>query len=194
MREELLTNCGGGELADESWDGFIIHERDIVPFTRRLHHDGIADGYGDDFDRYGSTFTTSYVLGHFGTGATVGDRVVDSTGTWELVGSWGGESEVECPGQRWDMKAERDAKGGETFKVKHAEAQLTPKPEVRHTSGRWYGDKRPNGRHAECIYCEERVGEEHGYLGDYVTIEVWKLIAERPEREEIAGTRGRTGK
>jgi len=186
LRDEQITRCTGEELEDTPWMGFSVNtDGEVKEFHRKLHHDDIADGYGDDFceDHYSATFATSYDLGYF-SGLKVGARVIDSTGTWELVGSYGGETEVPCPGRDWDPDTKESAPYDKPFKVQRSMAQLTPKRE-RRGGPRWYGDKRPNNRRAECIYCEERIGEEHGFLGDYVTVEVWKQIAELPTREEI---------
>lgn len=194
LRAEQITCCTGGELDDEPWTGFVIREdREPNPFKRRWHHDGLADGYGEDFRHADGEFATSYYLGaEYGTGVNVGERVVDATGTWELVKVFVGETEVSCPGREWNPDTQESASYDEPFKVQRSMAQLTPKPERRYARPRWYGDKRPNNRRATCVYCEERIGEEHGFLGVTIAVEIWKRIAELPTREELVKHMART--
>lgn len=198
LRVEQITLETGGGLSDTPWEGRILIGGEWKPFKRSWIVDGIPDGYGEglrkrDWRQPEETFQSTYYLGGvYGTGVNVGERVIDANGVWELVATFGGATEVECPARTYDHETGESTSSNKPRKVTRADAQLTAKPE-RRDSPRWYGDKRPNARRAECLYCENRVGEEHGYLGDdYTVVEVWKRIAEKPERDEIVESMARS--
>jgi hypothetical protein len=174
-------DCSGGW--HDAWKAKFVE--DGREFTRRFQIDGIPDGYGDAVEDRDGEYQSAYVLGHFG-GEKIGTRVIDAGGVWELVQTFGGESEVECPFRTYDPETQESTSSNDPRTVHRREAQLEEKSEVRRDRPRWYGDEKPpNARHAHCIYCEERIGAEHGYLGDYVTVEVWKRIIEPPTREQM---------
>jgi hypothetical protein len=142
---EELTGLTGGELSDDPWEGTAGGSpvRAGSTFRRTYNFEG-APEWLDEIgkkERYSGEWATAV---HFGAVGSPAKFIFDRSGTWELEHALYDDPEHECMLCHWDP--EKQEESSKPRPVTEAEAQIAE------------GDDR------RCPYCEEAIGEEHGFL------------------------------
>ena len=144
---EQVFGLTGGELDGSIWkEG----ETTIAPFW----YEGVPEYASGDFDDLENARTAVHCA-LYGESA---ERIVVEGGAWVRKGEFLSSGETECC---YRSGAPEDAK------VKRDQCRLV-KAFPKHRTGGGYSPKDLTAKHAECPFCGERLGEDHGYiyLGD----------------------------
>lgn len=145
---EIVFGLGGGELEDKPWE----YERPwadpmlgTTPGRSRYWFSGCPD-YVERHEREEWDWPSARTIIDFGYPDAPHPWLVDDEGAWILVQIFYSHGEAECPYRTWDPIAQEDHQGKGVRLV--AEAETCHNPE---SSGL-------------CPMCEEKTGEEHGYI------------------------------
>ena len=167
---EWVFGLTGGELADEVWANMTEGRYsdgegtgDFYTFGDRYWYEGVPDYMEKgQYDFWGQQRT---VLAFGGGYMDAPDPVIwDGEGEWKLIATFNSSGESPCPYRDYDPIGQVDHQGMDPRKVGRREAKLVDQPWVRVAGGGGRTEKRPGHKIGECPYCEERVGEEHGYI------------------------------
>lgn len=188
---EYVFGLTGGELASEPWtyQAPYVYSSDsstellLREHTARYWYDGCPD-YCERSEReeWEDAAARTIVVAGGGYLSAPAPWVVDDEGAWRLVATYQNSGETECPGQHEDAGN----------KVRRDHCKLSkgwPRDGKTH-----FAIGEMTALHAECVLCEETIGEEHGYiyLGDGYEA-VYSLEAEsNTTREEWERDNGRT--
>lgn len=166
---EQVFGLTGGELSDEPWvywtqqesstDGSPLWDKDdeshvggMVEWHEPYWYEGAPEYAERELrETQGGSAIMRTLVNRGGMLMGPHWELYDGDGVWKLIDTFGNSGEAPCPYREWDPISRTD--GGEwPRKVQPAEV-----PNYSETGIYQHGDH-------DCPLCEEKVGEEHGYI------------------------------